>query len=63
MTGDTHVILGVPASRMSDSESAGRLIHADDIGRLRDAYRTAGPVPRAVDYRFRHGSGAMGLAA
>lgn len=57
MSGDTHVILGVPASHMSDAESRSRLIHRDDLNRLRETYRTAEPVPHTVDYRFRHGSG------
>jgi diguanylate cyclase (GGDEF)-like protein/PAS domain S-box-containing protein len=57
MSGDTHVILGVPASRMYDAESRGRLVHPDDLQRLRHAYRTAATLPRPVDYRFHHGSG------
>lgn len=57
MGGDTHIILGVPTSRMSDTESRKRLIHPDDLARLHEAYDTATEMPHSVDYRFRHGSG------
>ncbi|OOG28138.1 sensor domain-containing diguanylate cyclase [Thioalkalivibrio denitrificans] len=57
MSGDTHAILGIPASRMYDAQSRERLIHPTDLPHLREAWRTATAHPRPVDYRFRHGSG------
>ncbi|WP_422126808.1 EAL domain-containing protein [Thioalkalivibrio sulfidiphilus] len=53
VNGDTQAILGISAQQIGQPGIREARVHADDLPRLRETYRQAGPTPSSVDYRYR----------